>query len=153
MPLRLLALAEQRVAALEPQPRVEVELHCPNGHARAHGALDAGDALVAEAGAQLHGGDALGGQLLGGGLRLGVIFAAHHVQIDAGGGYHGAGVLIGVPDEEDELSELMRTKYPKEYACSRKIAEYIEKNTDCRLSGEEVMYLAIHIRRVTMAED
>ena len=58
-----------------------------------------------------------------------------------------------LPDEEDELSELMRTKYPKEYACSRKIAEYIEKNTDCRLSGEEVMYLAIHIRRVTKAED
>ncbi len=58
-----------------------------------------------------------------------------------------------LPDEEDELSELMRTKYPKEYSCSRKIAEYIEKNTDCRLSGEEVMYLAIHIRRVTMAED
>ena len=58
-----------------------------------------------------------------------------------------------LPNEEDELADLMRTKYPKEYACSRKIAEYIEKNTDCRLSGEEVMYLAIHIRRVTMAED
>ena len=58
-----------------------------------------------------------------------------------------------LPNEEDELAELMRTKYPKEYACSCKISEYIEKNTDCKLSGEEVMYLAIHIRRVTMAED
>lgn len=58
-----------------------------------------------------------------------------------------------LPNEEEELAELMRTKYPKEYACSCKIAEYIEKNTDCKLSGEEVMYLAIHIRRVTMAED
>ena len=58
-----------------------------------------------------------------------------------------------LPNEENELAELMRTKYPKEYACSCKIAEYIEKNTDCRLSGEEVMYLAIHIRRVTMAEN
>ena len=58
-----------------------------------------------------------------------------------------------LPDEEDELAELMRTKYPKEYACSCKIAEYIEKNTECRLSSEEVMYLAIHIRRVTMAEN
>lgn len=58
-----------------------------------------------------------------------------------------------LPNEEDELAELMRTKYPKEYACSCKIAEYIEKNTECRLSGEEVMYLGIHLRRVTMAED
>ena len=58
-----------------------------------------------------------------------------------------------LPGEEDELSEMMREKYPREYACSLKIAEYIEKTADCRLSGEEVMYLAIHIRRVTMAEE
>ena len=58
-----------------------------------------------------------------------------------------------LPNEEDELAEMMRVKYPREYACSRKIAEYIEKTADCRLSGEEVMYLAIHIRRVTMAEE
>ena len=56
-------------------------------------------------------------------------------------------------DEESELAEMMRTKYPKEYACSERIAEYIEKNAGCRLSGEEVMYLTIHIRRVTMAEE
>lgn len=58
-----------------------------------------------------------------------------------------------LPNEEGELAEMMRMKYPKEYACSRKIAEYIDKTANCRLSGEEVMYLAIHIRRVTMAED
>lgn len=58
-----------------------------------------------------------------------------------------------LPNEEEELAELMRTKYPKEYACSCRITEYIEKNTGCKLSGEEVMYLAIHIRRVIMAED
>nr|WP_294495372.1 PRD domain-containing protein [uncultured Mediterraneibacter sp.] len=58
-----------------------------------------------------------------------------------------------LPDEESELAEMMRTKYPREYGCSRKIAEYIEANADCRLSGEEIMYLAIHIKRVTMAGD
>ena len=47
----------------------------------------------------------------------------------------------------------MKEKYPREYACSRKIAEYIEKTADCRLSGEEDMYLTIHIRRVRMAEE
>lgn len=58
-----------------------------------------------------------------------------------------------LPNEENELAELMRTKYPKEYTCSRKVAEYIKASTGCKLSGEEVMYLAIHIRRVIMAED
>ena len=57
-----------------------------------------------------------------------------------------------LPNEEEELARMMQEKYPKEYACSRKIAAYIEDTADCRLSGEEVMYLAIHIRRVTMAE-
>ncbi len=56
-------------------------------------------------------------------------------------------------NEEEELADMMRRKYPKEFECSRKIAEYIEKTVNCRLSGEEVMYLAIHIRRVTMAEE
>ena len=57
-----------------------------------------------------------------------------------------------LPNEEEELAEMMKKKYPKEYQCSEKIAEYIEEATKSRLSGEEVMYLSIHIRRVTMAE-
>lgn len=57
-----------------------------------------------------------------------------------------------LPNEEEELAHMMQQKYPEEYACSRKIAEYIEKTANCRLSGEEIMYLAIHIRRVIMAE-
>lgn len=56
-------------------------------------------------------------------------------------------------NEEKELVEMMQKKYPREYACSRRIADYIEQARECKLSGEEVMYLAIHIRRVTMAED
>lgn len=56
-------------------------------------------------------------------------------------------------NEEKELVEMMQKKYPREYACSRRIADYIEQAMECKLSGEEVMYLAIHIRRVTMAED
>lgn len=56
-------------------------------------------------------------------------------------------------NEEKELVEMMQKKYPREYACSRRIADYIEQATECKLSREEVMYLAIHIRRVTMAED
>ena len=58
-----------------------------------------------------------------------------------------------LPNEESELAEMMMTKYPREYACSRKIAEYIEDATNSKISGEEIMYLSIHIRRVTMAEE
>ena len=54
--------------------------------------------------------------------------------------------------EEEELAEMVQRKYQREYICSKKIAEYIEKETGSRISGEEMMYLSIHIRRVTMAE-
>lgn len=57
-----------------------------------------------------------------------------------------------LPNEEAEMAEMVRGKYPKEYSCSEKIAEYIEQSTGSRLSGEEIMYLSIHIRRVTMIE-
>ena len=58
-----------------------------------------------------------------------------------------------LPDEESDLAYMISQKYPKEFACSKKVADYIEKTAECRLSGEEVMYLAIHIRRITMAEE
>lgn len=56
-------------------------------------------------------------------------------------------------DEEDLLAERMQRKYPREYICSKKIAEYIEAVTGSKISGEEIMYLSIHIRRITMAEN
>lgn len=56
-------------------------------------------------------------------------------------------------DEEEELAAMVQRKYHREYVCSKKIAEYIEKETGSKISGEEMMYLAIHIRRITMAED
>lgn len=58
-----------------------------------------------------------------------------------------------LPDEESELAELMQKKYQKEYDCSKMVAAFIEEETKCSLSGEEIMYLAIHIRRVTTAEE
>lgn len=58
-----------------------------------------------------------------------------------------------LPNEEDELAGRMQNRYPREYMCSKKIAEYIEKMTGSKISGEEIMYLSIHIRRLTMAKD
>lgn len=57
-----------------------------------------------------------------------------------------------LPNEESELEETMKKKYPREYACSQKVAAYIEEATNSKISGEEIMYLSIHIRRVTMVE-
>lgn len=47
--------------------------------------------------------------------------------------------------EDRELSLLMQRKYQ----CSVKVAEYIMQATGSRLSEEEIMYLSVHIRRVT----
>ena len=51
--------------------------------------------------------------------------------------------------EDSELSLLMQRKYPREYQCSVKVAEYIMQATGSRLSEEEIMYLSVHIRRVS----
>ena len=45
-------------------------------------------------------------------------------------------------EEENEITEMMQ----------RKVADYIEQTADCKLSGEEVLYLTLHIRRVAMAD-
>ena len=54
--------------------------------------------------------------------------------------------------EDRELSLMMRRKYPREYQCSVKVAEYIMQATGSRLSEEEIMYLSVHIRRVSTIE-
>ena len=51
--------------------------------------------------------------------------------------------------EDRELSLLMQRKYHREYQCSVKVAEYIMQATGSRLSEEEIMYLSVHIRRVS----
>ena len=54
--------------------------------------------------------------------------------------------------EDRELSLMMQRKYPREYQCSVKVAEYIMKATGSRLSEEEIIYLSVHIRRVSTIE-
>ena len=54
-------------------------------------------------------------------------------------------------DEEIEFARMMENKYPKEYEGSKHIAEYIEKEYGSGIASEEIMFLAIHIKRVCMA--
>lgn len=53
-------------------------------------------------------------------------------------------------DEEIEMFRMMEQKYSREFRCSRKAAEYIKENYGEEISDEEIMFLAIHIRRVSM---
>lgn len=53
-------------------------------------------------------------------------------------------------DEESDLLRMMKQKYPREFACSQKAVEYIRDNFGETISGEEIMFLAIHIKRVCM---
>lgn len=56
-------------------------------------------------------------------------------------------------DENRELEEILRQKYTKACNCSKRVADYIEKETNVRISREEIMYLTIHIHRITMANE
>ena len=53
--------------------------------------------------------------------------------------------------ESPETVSELQNKYPKEYECSKHIAEYIEKEYGSGIASEEIMFLAIHIKRVCMA--
>lgn len=54
-------------------------------------------------------------------------------------------------DNDPEFLKAIREKYPKEYACSKKIQKYIEKETGKVVSEDELIYLTVHIRRVIAA--
>lgn len=56
-------------------------------------------------------------------------------------------------DEDTEMTAAISGKYPREYACSRKIIEYIEQRYHTKLTSDEQLYLAIHIRRVIMRDE
>lgn len=44
--------------------------------------------------------------------------------------------------------DVIKTKYPNEYKCAKRIEEYVQKELNCELTEDEIIYLAIHIRRV-----
>lgn len=50
--------------------------------------------------------------------------------------------------QEDELVEVIQRLYAREYAISKKIAEYIAEKYNYEISQEEKAYLTLHIRRI-----
>lgn len=57
-----------------------------------------------------------------------------------------AGQLVN--QQEDELVEVIQRLYAREYAISKKIAEYIAEKYNYEISQEEKAYLTLHIRRI-----
>ncbi|HEM2589105.1 TPA: BglG family transcription antiterminator LicT [Streptococcus suis] len=53
-------------------------------------------------------------------------------------------------DEDDvDLLELMKKKYPRAYQCGTRVADFIRLEYDYLLSPSELVYLIAHIRRLT----
>lgn len=48
----------------------------------------------------------------------------------------------------DTMLDLIRHKYPQEFACAQKIGKFIDKKYHYELSEEEKLYLSIHISRI-----
>ena len=48
----------------------------------------------------------------------------------------------------EEFHAMIRQMYPEEYACGRKIQEFILQTYGHRVSAEEISYLSVHIRRI-----
>ncbi|MGL5977680.1 MAG: BglG family transcription antiterminator LicT [Erysipelotrichaceae bacterium] len=55
-----------------------------------------------------------------------------------------------VMDEGDESFFLMiKNQYKKAYACVLKVADYMAKTYNIQLTNDEMMYLTVHIHRIT----
>jgi beta-glucoside operon transcriptional antiterminator len=52
-------------------------------------------------------------------------------------------------DEEFELYDILKTKYPDAFACVLRIAAFVTETYDHTISKEEMAYLTIHVRRLS----
>ena len=51
-------------------------------------------------------------------------------------------------DDDNELFEIIRLKYPKSYECTKKIEGFIKQKFNSQLTKEEKLYLIVHTARV-----
>ncbi|SCB94524.1 transcriptional antiterminator, BglG family [Kosakonia oryzendophytica] len=50
---------------------------------------------------------------------------------------------------DDSIYQGITGMMPAAYACAMKVYDYVEKNYDCQLTTDEVMFLTIHINRLS----
>ncbi|MGY3777962.1 PRD domain-containing protein [Isobaculum melis] len=51
---------------------------------------------------------------------------------------------------DSELIQIVKMKYPAEYRCAEKIADYLEKNYQSHSTENELVYLSLHINRLVI---
>lgn len=51
--------------------------------------------------------------------------------------------------EDVVFCEMVKVQYPKDYKCANLIREYIEETYDKRIGEEELVFLTVHLRRIT----
>lgn len=56
-------------------------------------------------------------------------------------------------DTDEFLIEMIKKRYKREYECSLIIKDYIAEKYNHQVSNEELSYLTVHIKRVSMYED
>lgn len=54
-----------------------------------------------------------------------------------------------VKSEDPSFCELIKNKYLEAYKCAEKIKKYIQKEFNYELAEEEMIYLTVHIKRIT----
>ena len=54
----------------------------------------------------------------------------------------------GYGDEDSDLLDVVRFKYPRAYACADKIRVYVQREKNFHSGQNELLYLTIHIARV-----
>lgn len=52
-------------------------------------------------------------------------------------------------DKTDDLFPIIQKQYPDAFKCAMKIADYVEREYKKKVSEEELVYLTVHIKRIT----
>ena len=52
-------------------------------------------------------------------------------------------------DDDPVFQRMVRERYPSDYACAGKIRDYIEETYHLTITEEEMMFLTVHLRRVS----
>jgi beta-glucoside operon transcriptional antiterminator len=54
-----------------------------------------------------------------------------------------------VADQDLQLQKMIKTNYSRDYKCAQIINQYVKDNFNRELTGEEMMFLTIHLKRIT----
>lgn len=55
--------------------------------------------------------------------------------------------------DDDQFHRMIRDCYPRDYVCAQRICVYLEKQFKCKLSEDEMVFLTVHLRRVSGGKD